>query len=527
MLSEYIATLLEPRASYNNWDNFWYEPPTGGATLAGPTAGADSAMHVAAFFNGVRIIAETLAQVPLILYEGTGPETKERARENPLYNVLHKQPNAFQSSYEFRLLQTTNVLLGGNAYAKISGGNRGAVEQLDILSPSGMRPKKLQSGRIGYMHRDERGTETPYTQDEIFHVRAFPLSPDGVTGQGLLTYARQTVGLAHATETFGARLFNTDAKMRGNYSVPGTLTKEQVESAKQQIQSSNGLMILQGGATWMHTGMTAADAEFLLTRKFEITEIARWLNMQPHLLKDLERATFSNIEHQSLEFLQITMLPYFVNWEQAILRDLIVQKHRFFAEFLVDGLVRADIVNRYNAYATGINTGFMTRNEARGKENWNKAPGLDTYLVDQNKAIVDKTGKITPVNKPEGSAPAPAQPDVRREAAHYKQLLLCSSRRVMHAEAREIERAWKKDQTLGKLSEWADKFYTKHAEFAAEVLQIHEITARKFAEDRKDRFILSVKDNSLHDHVHETEKYGPGQLIAFLENGDREMPEAA
>ena len=526
MLTEFFATLLEPRASYNSWDDFWFNPPAGGATVAGPSGGADAAMHVAAFFNGVRIIAETLAQVPLILYEGTGPDTKERARDNPLYNVLHKQPNAFQSSYEFRLLQTTNVLLGGNAYAKISGGNRGAVEQLDILSPSGMRPKKLTSGRIGYMHRDDRGTETPYTQDEIFHVRAFPLSADGVSGQGLLSYARQTVGLAHATNTFGARLFNTDAKIRGNYAVPGVLTKEQIESARQQIQSSNGLIILQGGATWMHTGMTAADAEFLLTRKFEITEIARWLNMQPHLLKDLERATFSNIEHQSLEFLQITMLPYFINWEQAILRDLIVQKNRFFAEFLVDGLVRADIVNRYSAYATGINTGFMTRNEARSKENWNKANGLDTFLVDQNKATVDKSGKITPVNKPEGSAP-PSKPDVRREAAHYRQLLLCSSRRVMHAEARELERAWKKDHALGKLSEWADKFYAKHAEFAAEVMQIDEITARKFAEDRKDRFLLSVKDNSFHDHVHECEKYGPDQLITFLDGGADELAEAA
>jgi len=516
MFAEYIASLFEPNALYAPWDDFWYGGKTaGGNTMSGPVAGPDTAMHVAAFFNGVRILAETVAQPPLILYERTSEDTKEKAQNNPLFTLLHDQPNQFQSSYEYRLLLTTNMLLGGNAYSEIVSGSRGPIGELRPLMTGYMTPKKLASGRLGYMYRDEKGNETVYTQDEIFHVRAFPLSADGVTGQSLLTFARETLGLALATQNYGTRLYNTDAKQRGNYAIPGSLTKEQIDTIKDQIRQSDGLMVLTNGATWVQTGMTAQDAEFLLNRKFEIVEICRWLNVQPHLLKDLDRSTNNNIEHQGLEFLQFTMMPYFINWEQSILRDLIVQKSRFFAEFLVDGLVRADIATRYSAYGTGINTGFMSRNQVRIKENWNSEPGLDQFLVDQNKALVDKKGNIIPVNKPDTPQPAVSP----NNAAHYHQLLLSSCRRVMHAEAKELERAWKKDKNVQKLADWAEKFYAKHAEFAAEVMQIDEKKARKFAEDRRDQFLLSVKDNSFYDHVHQTEKYGSDQLIAFLGNG--------
>lgn len=519
MITEYVSSLLNPQASYRAWDDFWYNPPDG-PTLSGPNVGPQSALHVSAYFNGVRILCESVAQPPLILYERMGEDEKEIARDAPLYNVLHNRPNAYQSSYEFRLLMTQNQILGGNAYAEILGGGRSAVEELRILMPGYMTVKKLASGRIGYMYRDEKGGQKPYTQDEIFHVRGFPLSPDGITGMGNISYARETIGLSLATEAYGSRLFKTDAKERGNYSVPGSLSKEQVTALREMIQQSEGLMILQNGATWVSTGMTARDAEFLLTRKFEVIEVARWLNIPPHMLKDLERATFSNIEHQAIEFLQLTMMPYFVNWEQAIHRDLIVQKNRFFAEFLVDGLVRADIKTRYDAYGLAIDKGFMTRNQARQKENWNRIEGLDAPLIDQNKAVVDKNGNIVPVNKPERPAPIEPAGDPRREreAAHYRLLLHGTAERVMRKEANSLARAWEKDgKDPEKLSAWAGNFFADHAEFLADVMQLDEETARRFANDRRDRFLLSIKDASVRDHIHHTGKYGPEQLVTFMQ----------
>lgn len=528
MITEYVASLINPQASYAPYSDFWYSDHPGLVTQSCVAVDTDTAMRVGAFFNAIRILAETVAQPPLIFYERMGEDEKRVAREHPLYNVLHNRPNAYQTSYEFRNVQTVNMLLGGNSYSEQLGEGRSPVEELRPLIPGYMqRPKVLASGRVGYMYHEPNKGETPYTQDEIFHVRAFPITTDGVAGQSILTFMRECLGLAISTERYGSRLFTDDAKQRGNYSVPGTLTKEQMDRLRENIKGADGLMILQNGATWVQTGMTAQDAEFLLTRKFQVIDIARFLNVQPHLLKDLERATFSNIEHQSLEFLQFTMMPYFVNWEQAILRDLIVQKNRFFAEFLVDGIVRADIQTRYGAYSTAINTGFMTRNQARQKENWNRIEGLDAPLVDQNKALVDKRGNIVPINKPEAPRPAeqPMSPEREREAAHYNRLLTGSAERVMRKEAAAMGKAWEKDhKDPDKLRAWAAKFYGEHAHFVSEVMQIDGEKAEKFAEDRREQFILTVNDKktSVLDHLHYTEKYGPEQLIKFLQNGKAE-----
>lgn len=519
----WLSELFQPRATYAPWDDFWYKAPSGlGTSMTGYPVSEDAAMHVSAFFNGIRILAETKAQVPLILYERINDDQKEIARNQPLYNILHNRPNAYQTAYEHKLLQTTSQLLAGNSYDEILGDNR--VEELRPLLSGRMRAKLLASGRLGYLYNTD-GVDRAFTQDEIHHIRGFPLSPDGVTGTSILGFARETLGSMLAAEAYGSRLYKGDAKRLGNYSVPGMLQPPQREELKKLLRQEDNL-ILEAGATWVDRGMTPQDIEFMVTRKFGILEMARFLNIQPHLLKDLERATFSNIEHQSLEFLQFTMIPYFINDEQAILRDLIIQKNRFFAEFLVDGVVRADIKTRYEAYATAINTGFMTRNQARAKENWNRIEGLDAPLVDQNKALVDKNGKIMPINKPEGNGNAPViRPE---EDAHYRQLIEGNAGQVMRKEAKALARAWDKDKKdPDKLQQWADKFFAEHVYFVADVMKLDEEKARKFVNDRRDKFVLSVKDKSPHEHIHETEKYGPGQLVAFLQNGKHEEERVA
>lgn len=528
----FLSALFQPRATYAPWDSFWYKSLPGQIQSTGPVNDPITAMHVSAFFNGVRILAETLAQVPLILYERDGEDKKSKATETVLYSVLHDQPNSFQSSYDYRVQQMTNLLLWGNSYSEIVGGRRGAVTELLPLIPSRMRPYIQPNGKIGYMYRPLSGDAVPYTQDDIFHVRSFPLTDDGILGQSVISYARQTLGLALTTEAFGAKLFENSAMHSGTLSVPITLNKQQREAMREEIQKVHSgdrgwasTMILEAGTKWESVSMSADDAEFLLTRKFEVIEIARWLNIAPHMLKDLERATFSNIEQQSLEFLQITMLPWFKNWEQAIMRDLVVQKNRFFAEFLVDGLVRADIKTRYDAYSTAINTGFMDRNEVRIKENLNRRDGLDKFLVDQNKAIVDKQGNVQPINQPATPTPALSEPQRRLPppSGHYDRLIIAQARHVMKSQSEKIIKSMGKMATQEKASLWADKFYTDFAHFVSDSMQVDENASKDFALRQKDRFLISYKGDCLKalvTELHDDDGHELVQMARRLENGN-------
>lgn len=526
----FLSSLFRPMGNYSPTSDFWYRPLPGQSAGAGPVNDPVTAMHVSAFFNGVRILAETLAQPPLILYERDGEDQKIKARETVLYSVLHDQPNSFQSSYDYRVQQMTNLLLWGNSYSEIISGSRGAVMELIPLIPSRMRPYKMPNGSIGYIYRPLSGDSIPYAQDEIFHVRAFPLTDDGLLGQSVIAYARQTLGLALTTESFGARLFENSAMHSGVLSVPITLNKPQRDAMREEIKKVHSgdrgwasTMILEAGTKWESVSMNSDDAEFLLTRKFEVVEIARWLNIAPHMLKDLERATFSNIEQQSLEFLQITMMPWFINWEQAIMRDLIMQKNRFFVEFLVDGLVRADIKTRYDAYSTAINTGFMDRNEVRVKENLNRRDGLDKFLVDQNKAIVDNQGNVQPINQPTEARPALPQPPRRLPppSGHYDKLVSANARHTMRTEAEKIAKS------LGKIGEnhekawaWADKYYSDFAHFVGDMMQLDEKTATDFAQKEKDRFLLSHKSECLKALIDELRTNDGQELINLIGRSD-------
>ena len=160
-------------------------------------------------------------------------------------------------------------------------------------------------------------------------------------------------------------------------------------------------LILEAGTSFTPASMDAEDAQFLLTSKFEVVEIARFLNLPPHLLRDLDRSTFSNHEQESLEYLSYSLLPWLKNIEQSINRQVIVQRNRFFCEFLLDELVRSDISSRYQAYSQAISVGWMSRNEVRSLENRNEEPGLDDYLVAQNMGTVQRNGAIQPNNRPQ------------------------------------------------------------------------------------------------------------------------------
>lgn len=356
-------------------------------TKSGVPVTPESALRVATYFACVRVLAEDIAKLPLLLYRRRADGGRDRATDHPLYRLMHLRPNDWQTSFGFRETAQAHLGMRGNAYAFI---NRvgGRIHELVPLHPDRVQPKQDPDYTIWYeVDRQRREAH------EILHVSG--LSLDGVTGVSVATYARETLGLAVATETHGARLFAQGALFRGILQHPKALKDEKVgkrirESFDEAFrgEGAHQTALLEEGMTYEKVSMTAEDSQFLGTREFQAHEIARWFRMPPHKVGLLEKATFSNIEHQALEYVVDTLLPWLVRWEQRCTASLLTEgeQDEYFFEFLVDGLLRGDQAARYKAYKDAVLTGFMSRNEVRAKENLNPIEGLDEFLTPLNMA---------------------------------------------------------------------------------------------------------------------------------------------
>lgn len=370
----------------------------GGESKSGQSVTPETAMQCAAVQASVRVLAESVAQLPLILYKRTKDGGKERATDHPLYARLGAKPNGWQTSFEYREAQQVNLALRGNAYAYINRAG-GQVRELIPLHPNRVTVEQLDDFRVQYRVRTG-SVENVIPQTEIHHLRG--LSTNGLVGLSPIAMAREAIGLSLATEEHGARLFQNGARPGGIITRPKDAGKWSEDAAKRflasfrEAYSGDGLgktALMEDGMSFTVVGMTSEDAQFLETRKYQRSEIAAIFRVPPHMIGDLERATFSNIEQQSLEFVMHSLMPWLRRWEQAISRDLLTERERetYFAEFLVDGLLRGDIASRYAAYAVAITNGFMNRNEVRLRENLNPEPGLDVFLSPLN-----MTGSPTP-----------------------------------------------------------------------------------------------------------------------------------
>lgn len=363
----------------------------GGASYAGPRVDEDSALRYSAVYACVRIISESIAALPLPLIRQRG-RNKERAEEHPLYRVLHDLANPEMTAFEWRELMFAHVLTWGNGYSEIEFDNRGQIVALWPLRPDKVEEiKRNAQGQLDYVYRLPDNSLRAMPWYRIHHIRG---PGDALMGHSpIRTAARQAVGLGLATEEYGARFFSNGAKPGAVLKHPGKLSDPAYERLKasfaeehQGLSNSHRTKILEEGMDIATIGIPPNEAQFLETRKFQVTEIARIYRVPPHMLADLDRATFSNIEHQSLNFVQHTLLPWLVRHEQAIARDLLSEEERrsYFAKYVVAGMLRGDMASRSQAYTTGINAGYLTRNEARELEDLNPLPGLDTPLVPLN-----------------------------------------------------------------------------------------------------------------------------------------------
>lgn len=347
-------------------------------------------LQTSAVYACVKILSETIASLPLHLYKKGKDGKNETAEQHPLFSCLYEMPNEEMTSFEFREMMMTSLLLWGNAYARIIR-KQGHVTELWFLKPQNMTVERdTNTKKIKYTYSDDVTNETyEYRPEQIFHVKG--LSMDGVKGMSPIAQAREAVGLALATEEYGAKFFGNGARPGGVLEHPGILKdpeklRNSWNKVYQGTRNSHKVAVLEEGMKYHAIGIAPEDAQFLETRKYQVNEICRIFRVPPHLVGDLERATFSNIEHQSIEFVQHTVRPWLVRWEQAIGRSLLDEKERllYFARFNVEGLLRGDYKSRMEGYSIGRQNGWLSINDIRRLEDMPLVPkeqGGDDYLV--------------------------------------------------------------------------------------------------------------------------------------------------
>jgi HK97 family phage portal protein len=361
-------------------------------TTAGLRVSADGALQLSAVFACVRIIASQFASLPFTLYRNRLDGGKDRVTDHPVYRLLARKPNPYQNAFEWREMMAGHLALRGNAYNQIVTDGRGNITGLIPLHPDRVQILLQTNGDYGYRYTQPNGAIVTYSRGEIWHLRG--LSSDGVIGLSPIALARNALGGAMAAQDYGARFFANDATPTGGWiEYPGSFkdkqAREQFRESLQEAQSGinhGKLAVFEFGMKYHQISVTPEDAQFLETRRFQVTDIARWFGVPPHKIGDLDRATNNNIEQQALEFVQETLGPMAERWEASIEAELLFDDEELEAEFQFSQLMRGDSQSRATFYNMGIQSGWLTRNEARIAENLNPLPGLDAPLRPLNMA---------------------------------------------------------------------------------------------------------------------------------------------
>jgi len=378
-----------------------------GGTNSGKIVNERSAMQMTAVYSCVRILAEAIAGLPLHLYHYKDDGGKEKAINHSLYHLLHDEPNPEMSSFVFRETLMTHLLLWGNAYAQIIRNGKGEVVALYPLMPSRMKVDRDENGHLFYQYNrsnDEanaKETETVILSPrDVLHIPG--LGFDGVVGYSPIAMAKNAVGMAIACEEYGAKFFANGAAPSGVLEHPGTIkdpsrVRDSWNATFGGSANSGKVAVLEEGMKYTPISINPQEAQFLETRKFQINEIARIFRVPPHMVGDLEKSSFSNIEQQSLEFVKYTLDPWVIRWEQSLIRALLSpeEKKQYFFKFNLEGLLRGDYQSRMSGYATARQNGWMSANDIRELENMDKIPaelGGDLYLINGNMLPLGNAG---------------------------------------------------------------------------------------------------------------------------------------
>lgn len=378
-----------------------------GGSTSGKRVNERSSMQMTAVYSCVRILSEAVAGLPLHFYRYTDNGGKEKAADHPLYFLLHDEPNPEMTSFVFRETLMTHLLLWGNAYSQIIRNGRGEVIALYPLMPDRMNVERDSKGQLYYEYTvsmDDaptvKGSTVVLPPTEVLHIPG--LGFDGLVGYSPIAMAKNAIGMAIACEEYGAKFFANGAQPSGVLEHPGTLkdpsrVRESWQSTFGGSHNANKVAVLEEGMKYTPISISPEQAQFLETRKFQINEIARIFRVPPHMVGDLEKSSFSNIEQQSLEFVKYTLDPWVSRWEQSMARSLLTaeEKKKYFVKFNVDGLLRGDYQSRMNGYAVGRQNGWMSANDIRELENLDRIPeelGGDLYLINGNMTKLSDAG---------------------------------------------------------------------------------------------------------------------------------------
>ena len=478
-------TVIIPFSS-DNTDAFFGRPGAGGIV---PSVSPERAMAIPAVYACTTVVSEDIAKVPLQMFE-RAPAAKNLAADHPIYDLLHDQPNQWQTAIEFREMMTAFALnrdVGG--VAEIIPGPRGPVDQLIPLHPDLVtrETRRTQGGaKIVYVYRDPIRGMRELTTDEVFVLR-------GRFGQSVLSYARESFAWQLAMQRFATQAYQRGPRHTGVIGRPKDAPKwspkaranfrSAVDEYMGEGERAGRPMLLEDGMTWTSAGITMADAEFLGTLQHGVADVCRFYRVPQHKVQELLRSTNNNIEQQSIDYVTDSLVAWAIRWEQAIRRDLIVNKARFFAEHNLDGLLRGDSKTRSEAYSLAIMWGWMTRAEVRSRENLNPIAGLDVPLTPGNMIVgADGIPRSIPT-----SAAMPSSPAV---VSYLRLMVRDAASRVVRKEMASLTKL--AERTGGTGDEWRSGvrgFYVEHAEFVGRLLRIPDASAERYCARRAERFI--------------------------------------
>lgn len=410
----FIKRLFEKRADV--FDQYW-------SSVAAPVASAGvsvspaTAEGISAVYACVSAISETVGTLPLEVFKRTD-DGREPAKSHPLYRLLHDEPNGYQTAMEFREQMQRHLLLRGNAYAEIVWSKTGRVEALLPLHPDSVSVLRTLDGKLLYEHNDYRGNTRRLLADEVLHLRYH--SDDGILGRSPIQVARDTIGLALAERTHGAKMFEQGTKLSGVIeTAPGT-TKEQAAQIRDSwalgqagVMNHGKTAVLPQGAQFKTVSMTLEDAEWIEARKLSVIEVCRLFRCPPVIVQSMESANYSNSVELARQFVTLTLRRHLICWEQAINRACLTNP-AYYVEHNVEGLLRGDSLSRAEFYRRGIEDGWLMRSEVRSRENLPAIEGIDddreeTPATQNAQAPVQGSGDAAGGDEEAGRPVQPAQ----------------------------------------------------------------------------------------------------------------------
>jgi HK97 family phage portal protein len=413
-------------------------------------------LTVSAVLAAFTILSEDLSSLPLILYERRG-RNKFRAYDSLYYRLMHDQPNPEHTSMIFREFMMGHMLGWGNFFGQPIFDKAGDVAEIWPLRPDRMTVKRFNGERI-YLYQQSDGKPRVFLSEEILHIPAFGF--DGLIGYSRIALARNAIGLTISTEKFGSKFFSNDAKPGYMYKHPGTLSDPAYERLQESleerkgVENSNKPIILEEGMDIARVGIPNDDAQFLETRKFQVSEIARIFRVPPHMIGDVDRTTSwgTGIDSQEQGYVNHTLRPWAKRSEEHLNTRLLPKRDQgnFYYEHLMEGLLIGDIQTRSNSYVQAITNGWMSRNEVRARENLNPKKGLDVMLMPLNMQTVENSSENG--NGENGSLNSALEPLWRDAIA-----------RVLKRESNDLLGASKRHQVRGQqeqFEKWLDQFYT-------------------------------------------------------------------